>query len=121
MTDIQKFLDSLPEEDKNLVRDVFLLMKSFNIFSNCQSNVIPKRYELIGWINNTQDVTFGLYELELLRKLNDLRVEGPFIKIFANNAKICVMVRVIPHKEPAMIVEQEIQKVVKRRKTLFGF
>lgn len=117
MTDL---LDAVDIEDKPLVKDVITVLNSLKICSGWVVNVVPKGYEILGWINNSkEDVTISLDDLDLLQQVNRVRIPIPTIKLLANSNKSCVRIIVISHKEPVMVSEQTLLRV-KKRKTWFG-
>lgn len=117
MTDL---LDAVDTEDKPLVKDVITVLNSLKCCSGWVVNVVPKGYEILGWVNNTkEDISIGIDDLDLLQKVNVLRIPNPTIKLMANGNKCCIRIIVISHKEPVMVHEQTLLRV-KKRKTWFG-
>lgn len=114
-SEMTQTLDAVLEEDKNMVTDVINIIKSLKMCSGWVVNVIPKGYEILGWIQLNDHVIISLDELDLIQQVNRVRITTVGVKLLAANNKCCIRVVVVAHKEPVMVHEETIVRVRKRK------
>lgn len=109
-------LDAVKEEDRAMVRDVLRVIQRIGAGA-CSSyavNVVPKGYEVVGWIRGDRDVEVPYDELGLVELVNELRVKVLGVSLKQGNMKACLRVRVISHDERCMLVDTVLDRVKKR-------
>ena len=115
MADISTALVGVEMEDRVLVQEVISVIDTMKLCSAWNVTVMPRGYEIIGWIINKEDINITLDDLDLIQQVNRLRVLIPSVKLHSNLSKACVRVFVISHKEPIMLQEQTILRIKKRK------
>jgi len=116
-------LDGVKEEDRVLVRDVITLMSTLQHPGQlCKGwNVNPigtTHYEVNGLIDTTHgEWEVFIEDLELLQRLDPLRVKNVSVRVAGQAAQ--VRVTVLSRTERVMVTEFDVLRVHKRRRWFF--
>lgn len=124
MSIVKKTVDHLhavDEEDKVLVESVIHVLQALRYVHDWEVRVFEKRYEVIGWLSNKDEVMVDVGDTDLIRKVNEARVESCVLKWMPKLSKLCFRVVIIPRKEPVMLSERVLEIREKKRKTWFSF
>ena len=107
-------LDAVKSDDKVLVRDVIRLIQTLKKCTTWTTNVVPRGYEILCWINTKDDVDITLDELDLIQQVNPLRVQFSGVRFFSATGKVALRVHILNQSEPIMIQEQTLVRMRKR-------
>ena len=113
-------LDGVKEEDRTLIKDVISLMSTLQHPAQlCKGwNVNPigtTHYEVNGLIDTRQgDWEVFFEDLDLLRRVDPLRVQTISVRVTGQAAQ--VRVKVLSRTESIMVTEYDVLRVQKRRR-----
>lgn len=114
-------LDGVLDEDRQTVRNVIYVLHALKL---CQSwSVAPKNqgYEVVGTVDTKTNITIELRDLELIRKVDPLRVTSAGARLIGGtNPTFSVVVYVLRKSEPVVLEEQEIVQIQRKRKFWMG-
>lgn len=114
-------LDGVLDEDRHTVRNVIYVLHALKL---CQSwSVTPKNqgYEVIGSVDTKNSTTIELRDLELIRKVDPLRVTSAGARVIGGcNPTFSVVVFVLRRSEPVVLEEQDIVQIQRKRKFWLG-
>lgn len=114
-------LDGVLDEDRQTVRNVIYVLHALKL---CQSwSVTPKNqgYEVVGSVDTKTNITIELRDLELIRKVDPLRVTSAGARVIGgSNPTFSVVVFVLRRSEPVVLEEQEIMQIQRKRKFWMG-
>ena len=115
-------LDGVLDEDRLNVRNVIYVLHALNL---CQSwSVTPKNkgYEIVGSVDTKINTLIEYRDLELLRKVDPLRINSAGINVIGGtNPTFSVVVFVLRKSEPVILEEQDIIRIQRKRKFWGGF
>lgn len=121
-------LPEVHEEDRQLVRDVLYVAKaiqlsqSSTIFSSWQVQVRPDGYLVVLFLQ--PGFTLSMGDLQTFRDTNVLRVQSIYITgggDASEQEKTQLKIKIINHKQPIMITEAEVVRVVRKNRGWFPF
>jgi hypothetical protein len=114
-------LDAVLDEDRQTVRNVIYVLHALKL---CQSwSVAPKNqgYEVVGSVDTKANTTIELRDLELIRKVDPLRVTSAGARVIGgSNPTFSVVIFVLRRSEPVVMEEQEIMQIQRKRKFWTG-
>ncbi len=114
-------LDGVLDEDRQTVRNVIYVLHALKL---CQSwSVTPKSqgYEVVGSVDTKNNITIELRDLELIRKVDPLRISSAGARVIGgSNPTFSVVVFVLRKSEPVVLEEQEIMQIQRKRKFWSG-
>jgi hypothetical protein len=114
-------LDAVLDEDRQTVRNVIYVLHALKL---CQSwSVTPKNqgYEVVGSVDTKANTTIELRDLELIRKVDPLRVTSAAACVIGgSNPTFSVVIFVLRRSEPVVMEEQEIMQIQRKRKFWTG-
>ena len=114
-------LDGVLDEDRQTVRNVIYVLHALKL---CQSwSVTPKNqgYEVVGTVDTKTNITIELRDLELIRKVDPLRITSAGARLIGGtNPTFSVVVYVLRKSEPVVLEEQEIVHIQRKRKFWMG-
>jgi len=115
-------LDGVLDEDRANVRNVIYVLHALNL---CQSwSVTPKHkgYEIVGMVDTKINTLVDYTELELLRKVDPLRISSAGVNVIGGaSPTVSVVVFVLRKSEPVILEEQDILRIQRKRKFWGGF
>lgn len=111
-------LDGVQDEDKGNVRNVIYLYHALKL---CTSwSVAPKDqgYEVIGTVDTKNNFTLELRDMELVHRVDPLRVTSVGVRVLASTGSptISVVTFVLRRSEPVVLEEQDIVQIKRKRK-----
>jgi hypothetical protein len=110
-------LDGVLEDDRANVRNVIYVLHARQM---CHSwSVTPKTrwYEVVGLVDTKKDCEIELGDLELLKKVDPLRVSLISLRVLGGqNATLSLAINVLRKSEPVVLEEQEIMLIQRKRK-----
>lgn len=114
-------LDGVLDEDRQTVRNVIYVLHALKL---CQSwSVTPSSqgYEVVGTVDTKANTTVELRDLELIRKVDPLRVTSAGARVIGGtNPTFSVIVTVLRRSEPVVLEEQDILQIRRKRKFWMG-
>lgn len=114
-------LDGVLDEDRQTVRNVIYVLHALKL---CQSwSVTPNSqgYEVVGTVDTKANTTVELRDLELIRKVDPLRVTSAGARVIGGtNPTFSVIVTVLRRSEPVVLEEQDILQIRRKRKFWMG-
>jgi len=115
-------LDGVLDEDRSNVRNVIYVLHALKLCSSW--SVTPKNqgYEVIGTVDCKGSVEIELRDLELIRRVDPLRVTSVAMRILGGTgvSTASLAVFVLRKSEPVVIEEQEVVQIRRKRK-FWGF
>lgn len=106
-------LDGVAEEDRPTVRNIIYMLYTLRL---CVSwSVTPKDrwYEVVGLAEQKPSVEFGLHELDLIKRVDLLRVHHVAVR---TGQPASVVVLVLRKSEPVVLEEQDVVIHIQRKR-----
>lgn len=117
---IEPVLDGVLAEDKSTIRDIISVLHSLKICSSWAVNPTTQGYyDITGIIDSKKDVEIDLDDLELIQKVDPLRIRRLGMRFTATTGGTpSVWIRVLRKGEPVVLEEQTILRIQKKRRFL---
>ena len=114
---VEPVLDGVAEDDKATVRDVIYVLHAFKWCSSWSVTPSAQGYEILAPLDTKKDVDIELKDLELIQKVDLLRVRHIGLKNMASSAGVpSVWIRILRKGEPVVLEEHDILRVQKRKR-----
>jgi len=117
---VEPVLDGVLAEDKSTIRDVLAVLNSLKICSSWSVNPTTQGfYDISGIIDLKKDIEIDLEDLELIQKVDPLRIRRLGLRFMATTGGTpSVWIRVLRKGEPVVLEEQTILRIQKKRRFL---
>jgi len=117
---LEPVLDGVLAEDKSIIRDVISVLHSLKICSSWAVNPTTQGYyDITGIIDSNKDVEIDLEDLELIQKVDPLRIRRLGMRFMAaTGGTPSIWIRVLRKGEPVVLEEQTILRIQKKRRFL---
>lgn len=119
---VEPVLDGVQEEDRANVRNAIYMLHALKL---CLSwSVTPKDngYEIMGTVDHKSNFFMEMRDMELIKRVDPLRVTSVGIRMLAGGPSqiVNVVVFVMRKSEPVVLEEQDIVQIRRKRK-FWGF
>jgi hypothetical protein len=119
---IEPVLDGILEEDRMNVRNVLYVLLSLKL---CKSwSALPKNqgYEVIGMLDSATIPEIELRELELLKRVDPLRISHVSVRMISGPpVTFSVVVFVNRKSEPIVLEEQDITVTIRKKRKFWDW
>jgi hypothetical protein len=114
-------LDGVLEEDRQTVRNVIYVLHALKLCQSWSVTAKNKGYEVVGSVDTKVNSLIELRDLELIRKVDPLRVNSVGASIIGGGSPtVSVVVFVLRRSEPVVLEEQEVLQIQRKRKFWSG-
>ena len=114
-------LDGVLEEDRQTVRNVIYVLHALKLCQSWSVTAKNKGYEVVGSVDTKVNSLIELRDLELIKKVDPLRVNSVGASIIGGGSPtVSVVVFVLRRSEPVVLEEQEIVQIQRKRKFWSG-
>lgn len=111
-------LEGVEMEDRSLVSDVIVLLRTLNLLKTYNINTVNKGYEILSWVPRAEneDMLIDFSDLQYVLEINRLRVQHVSVKIPKGNSGPVIRVIVLSHATQVMLEEHSITRIQKRKR-----
>ena len=114
-------LDGVLDDDRPTVRNVIYVLHALKLCQSWSVTAKNQGYEVVGSIDTKTNITVELRDLELIRKVDPLRVNTAGVRVIGGSSPtFSVHVFVLRKSEPVVLEEQDIIQIQRKRK-FWGF
>jgi hypothetical protein len=114
-------LDGVLEEDRPTVRNVIYVLHALKLCQSWSVTAKNQGYEVVGSVDTRVNSTIESRDLELIRKVDPLRVSSAGMRVIGGaSPTLAVVVYVLRKSEPVVLEEQEILHIQKKRRFWMG-
>ena len=109
-------LDGVQPDDRVSVRNVIYLIHQFKLCTSWSVTPADGVYEIVGILDTKKDIEVALEDLELIQKVDPLRILFIGVRVHPANQVFTLRVKLLARNQPIMLQEQDVVRVQKKRR-----
>jgi hypothetical protein len=109
-------LDGVQADDRANVRNIIHLLHTFKLCTSWSVTPSDGVYEIVGILDAKRDIEVALEDLELIQKVDPLRILFVGVRVHPGSQVFTLRVKVLAMSQPIMIQEQEIVRIQRKRR-----